>query len=264
MSKLIWSQTDPWFGGFSGAEVTEDGTDITLITDKGSLVTATMLRENGVLTALKLRGHVLLTPTVRVSSESFELDAEGLAMDAHGHAFVSFEQDHRVEQVDLDSARILGALTTTEFVDLQDNSGLEALAVHPDGTLYTLPERSGMIDTPFPVFTHVGGEWHVAHHIPRRGPFLPVGADFSDDGLFYLLERAVTPLGFRSRIRRFDLAAPDLDEEVLLTTGPGQFDNFEAISIWRDMSGQTFVTLVSDDNFLPIQQTQIVEFALEE
>ena len=26
------------------------------------------------------------------------------------------------------------------------------------------------------------------------------------------------------------------------------------------MSGQTFVTLVSDDNFLPIQQTQIVEF----
>ena len=263
-SNVIWSQSEPWFGGFSGAEVSANGQAITLVTDKGSLVTATMIRENGKLSAMQLRSHAPLTHANGALLRNKRTDAEGLAIDAQGRAFVSFEHRHRVVQIDLKSARTLGGIPNPDFASLQPNAGLEALAVDANGTLFTLPELTGNADTPFPIFTLTNNEWKIAHHIPRSGPFLPVGADFGDDGLFYLLERAITPLGFRSRIRRFNLTAPDLGEETLITTGPGRFDNLEALSIWRNKAGQTYLTLISDDNFMAIQRTQIVEFILTE
>ena len=45
---------------------------------------------------------------------------------------------------------------------------------------------------------------------------MAVGADFGPDNLLYLLERSDSPLGFWTRVRRFDLAQDDLAEEILL------------------------------------------------
>lgn len=263
-SNVIWSQSDSWFGGFSGAEVMEQGSSITLITDKGRLVLAKMVRETGKLKAIQLLSQTQLTDADGTDLIDHHADAEGLAIDGQGHAFVSFERDHRIVPLNLKSARVGRGVSNPAFTDLIANSGFEALANHPDGRLYTLPERSGTTKAPFPVFTLAHGRWVITQHIPQRDPFRPVGADFGDDGLFYLLERAASPLGFRSRIRRFDFTSPDLSEQILLTTYPGRFDNLEALSIWRDRMGQTHLTLISDDNFLAIQRTQIVEFALTE
>jgi hypothetical protein len=264
LSNVTWSQSDSWFGGFSGAEVSENGTRISLISDRGTLVMADMIRENGTLAAMQLRAQIPLAGAHGAALSNAESDPEGLAIDRQGRAFVSFEHDHRVARINLKTGHVTDGTKSPAFTKFELNSGLEALAVDPIGTLYTLPERSGGKRTPFPLFTFVNGAWLVAHHIPRRGPFMPVGADFSGDGLFYLLERAATPLGFRSRIRRFDLSADDLKEETLLTTSPGRYDNLEALSIWKNAAGQTFLTLISDDNFLAIQQTQIVEYELTE
>lgn len=264
LSNVIWSQPDAWFGGFSGAEVSDGGGQITLITDQGRLISAAMIRENGALKAMQLRSQTVLTDANGTELIDDGSDAEGLAIDHQGRAFISFEREHRVAELYLQSGRVGKSMPNPDFADLQKNSGLEALAVHPNGALYTLPERSGATTTPFPVFTFADGSWRIARLIPRRGPFMPVGADFDDNGLFYLLERAASPLGFRSRIRRFDFAAPNLGEQTLLTTGPGRYDNLEAISIWHNNAGQTFLTLISDDNFLAIQRTQIVEFLVTE
>jgi len=138
------------------------------------------------------------------------------------------------------------------------------LAIHPDGTLYTLPEVSKAKGAPFPLFALKKDQWQITHTLPRRGPFMAVGADFDTNGRLYLLERAVSPLGFRSRIRRFDLSTPDLGEITLLQSPPARFDNMEAISVWTNAAGKTQLTLISDDNFLSIQQTQIVEFEVTE
>ena len=100
--------------------------------------------------------------------------------------------------------------------------------------------------------------------MPQRGPFQPTGADIGPDGLLYILERAFTPLGFRSRIRRVDPNSPGVEAQTLITTSPGVHDNLEGISVWQSHSGATCLTLVSDDNFLAIQTSELVEYALTE
>lgn len=264
LSNVVWSRADGWFGGFSGAEVSNNGARITLISDRATLVVADMLREDGTLVALQLRQRMPLTDAAGVTLPNGQSDPEGLAIDAQGRAFVSFEQDHRVARLNLKTGRTSDNMRSPEFAKLLSNAGLEALAIHPDGTLYALPEQASTTGAPIPVFTFTANEWRVTQQIPRSGSFVPVGADFGKDGLLYVLERAISPFGFLSQIRRFDLTEPDLAEQTLITTRPGRFDNFEALSVWQNAAGQTFLTLVSDDNFLALQQTQIVEFLVTE
>ena len=51
------------------------------------------------------------------------------------------------------------------------------------------------------------------------------------------------------------------DEEILLTTRPLQYDNLEGISVWDDGQGIR-LTMISDDNFLIVQRTELVEYRL--
>jgi hypothetical protein len=39
-------------------------------------------------------------------------------------------------------------------------------------------------------------------------------------------------------------------------------DNLEGLSVWRDDQGVLHATMISDDNFIFVQQTQIVEYRL--
>ncbi|QFT58416.1 hypothetical protein FIU94_06210 [Sulfitobacter sp. THAF37] len=262
VSSVNWTQPDDWFGGFSGLEVGADGQSAYLITDRSMLVRIRLIRDAGRITAVQTLGHRPLTRVDGTLAKGNAADSEGLAIGPDGTVYVSFEHLHRVGKVNLATGATHRLPDHPDFAGLPDNSGLEALAVDPDGTVFAIPESSASRQTGYAVFTFDGLRWQTAFRIPRRGPFRPVGADFDADGLLYLLERTVTPLGFRSRIRRFDPTAADWGETTLFTSSVGRFDNLESISLWRDNSGATRVTTVSDDNFLPIQRTQIVEFVL--
>ena len=263
-ANLIWKGDAPWFGGFSGAEVTQGGAQITLLTDKGKLVYAEMRREMGQLKRLQVtKVSPVRHPMGQPIGGQFA-DAEGIAIGPGGQTFLSFEQAQRVVRMDPKTQTTIRLPDHPDFDRMARNKQLEALAIHPNGTLFTLAERVPANRKTFPLYAFSNDTWRVSHQIPRRGPFLMVGADFDDRGQLYLLERAVSPLGFRSRIRRFDLNAPDLGETQLMISSPGRFDNLEALSVWRDPKGNIRLTLVSDDNFLRIQRTQIVEFTLTE
>ena len=263
-ANLIWKRDAPWFGGFSGVEVTERGAQITLLTDKGTLVYAQMHREMGQLTQLKVTNTAPVRHAGGRPVGGLFADAEGIAIGPSGQTYLSFELIQRVVRIDPKTQITTRLPDHPDFDRMARNKQLEALAIHPNGTLFTLAERVPAQRKSFPLYAFSNGRWRVTHQIPRKGPFMMVGADFDDKGQLYLLERAVSPLGFRSRIRRFDLNAPDLGETQLMTSGPGRFDNLEALSVWRDPEGNTRLTLISDDNFLPIQRTQIVEYLLTE
>ncbi|HSD92174.1 MAG TPA: hypothetical protein VLB11_04020, partial [Methyloceanibacter sp.] len=53
--------------------------------------------------------------------------------------------------------------------------------------------------------------------------------------------------------------------EVLLEADDSlNIDNMEAIAAHRTSSGETVLTVMSDDNFNPLQRTLILQFALPE
>jgi len=259
-----WRADDPAFGGFSAFEVLDGGARFVAVSDKGAWAMGGMAREEGRLTRATLAG---IGPLHGISGEPLggrETDAEGMAVDARGRIYLSFEGFHRVRRYD----RIDGAATDVPshraFRRMQDNSGFEALAIDAAGILHAIPERSGAWDRPFPVYRFRHGRWDHALRLPREGKFLVVGADFGPDGQLYVLEREFSWLGgFATRLRRFAVGPEGINGgTTLLQTRLGELDNMEGISVWQDDRGRTRVTLISDDNFLALQRTLLAEYIL--
>jgi hypothetical protein len=179
--------------------------------------------------------------------------------------FISLERLHEVWRVSPDGEVIERLPRHPDFAALQGNASLEALAADAEGALYALPERSGSWTRPFPVWRYADGVWSRAFEVPRRGRFLPVGADFGPDGRLYLLERRMPlPFDFATRVRRFEIVDGQIvSEETLLETPPGLHDNLEGLAVWRDDDGAIRLTMVSDDNYSRFQKTEIVEYRLQ-
>lgn len=258
-----WRSDAPGFGGFSGFELAEDGEGFMTISDRGRFVEGRLIRENGRITAVESTDPQPLRNTGgKTMSRKVAQDAEGLAIGADGRRYISFEGKARVWVYD-SMARAVALPEHPDFAGMQRNSSLEALAVDSRGRLYTLPERSGQMTRPFPVYRFDGTAWDQPFSIPRIGGFQPTGADIGPDGLFYLLEREFTGLGFRSRVRRFALGETALGPgETLLVSHLARHDNLEGIAVTRAPGGQIRLTMISDNNFNAFQRGEIVEYLL--
>ena len=266
LSDVVWTMDDPRFGGFSAIEVQPDGLGFVALSDKGAFVRGRFERDGEGRIA-----RITASPPVPLKGQGEEplrpgrTDSEGLAMAPDGSAWVSFEGPARV----LRYARLNGPAenlpSPPEFARMQPNSALEALAIGPDGTLYTLPERSGGEKRPFPVYRFRNGTWDHDLSIPRSGGYLAVAADIGPDGRFYLLERQFRGLaGFSTRLRRFDLGKTLTGETTLLQTPVGLHANLEGMSVWRDGAGRLTATLIADDRFSFLFATRIIEYRLHD
>lgn len=252
------------FGGLSGLHVFDGGETFLAISDAGRFLRGKLTRTNGKLSGGSLGQLINMIGVDGTRYSGLNADSEGLALDAAGNIYVSYESNHRVRKFEDVDKPALSIPKADAFKTLQRNSSLEALAAAPDGTLYTLPERSGDLERPFPVWRFANGKWREYAKIPRRGRFLTVGADIGPDGRFYLLERDFRGLlGFGTRVRSFEMTPKGLqDEKNLLQSGLGEHDNLEGISVWQDETGSLRVTMVSDDNFQFFQTTELVEYIL--
>lgn len=265
LGSYTWRAKTPGFGGFSGLEVSDGGMGFTAISDRGALVTGRFRREEGLIAGVD---GAALTPLGSASGGALSVylsDAEGLAIDGQGRIFISFEGAHRVwAYPSLSRAEPLPVAPAFAAIP-NPNSGLEALAVDAEGRLYTMPERSGQLTRPFPVYRLEGDTWEQPFSIPRSDGFLMVGADFDDAGRLYVLERGFPGFGFRSRVRRFTLEGDGIArDDTLLSTHTLRHDNLEGLSVWRDAAGDIRLTMISDDNFQPIQRTEFVEYRVRE
>jgi hypothetical protein len=260
-----WQMTDAQFGGLSSIEMAADGMGFTAMSDRGTLFQGRITRD-GAGAIMAVRDVVILTLK---GSEDAPLnpdhnDTEGLAVAADGTIFISLEGRARVLRYDDPAGSATNLPNADAFGAMQRNSSLEALAIDAQGWLYTLPERSGALNTPFPVYRFRGQDWDQPFSIPRGGQYLAVGADFGPDGRLYLLEREFHGLlGFQSRVRRFVVTDDAIDAgEVVLETVTGQHGNQEGLSVWRDAGGQLRLTMVSDDNFRFFLRTTLVEYRI--
>lgn len=262
VGRLVLTHPDPRFGGLSGIVVAPDGEGVVLVSDRGALVTGRLLREGGRLAGADLSVGRLLTLKGDTIG-GFVGDAEGLAWNGTGGVLIAFEGLHRIVSYAGPETKGVFGFDCPAFRGLQRNSGLEALARGPDGTVHAIPERSGAWERPFPVYRLTDGTCDDRMSLPRRGPFLVTGADIGPDGRLYIVERHFALIGFAVRVRVFTIAGDALTgEEVLLETRLGALGNMEGIAAWRDGDGAIRLLLVEDDNFSALQSSTLVEYRL--
>lgn len=264
---FIWTGQEASFGGFSGIEISPDGSGFHALSDRAWIYWGSVERDGqGLIRGMNIAGRAHLQDSRGVPLKPGYLgDSEGLAVGPDGRIWVSFEGLDRLASYDDPDAPAIRHPRPPELPGMRVNAGLEALAIREDGSLFSLPERSGRETSPFPVLRFADGEWSRFAEIRRDPRWLMVGADFGPDGFLYLLERDFHGLlGFSSRVRRLRLTDDGpRDEEILLETQPLQYDNLEGLSVWHDGQGIR-LTMISDDNFLILQRTELVEYRLVE
>ena len=233
------------------------------LSDRSMLVKALIDRDGDRISAVRILDQWPVLSSTGRALPGFTGDSEGIAIAPDDTIYISFEGIHRVAHyAKPDSpARVLPR--PKSFSDLDSNGSFEGLAIDNQGRLYTLTEKNRTAEGHIPVYRWNGKAWSTPFVLPQRGKFLPVSADFDPDGRFYMLERTVSITGFRSRLRRWRISADTpTSEEILFETATGTHDNLEGLSIWRDNQNRLRATMISDDNFLALQRTELVEYLL--
>lgn len=207
------------------------------------------------------------------SEEKWRVDAEGLAVRGE-EVLVSFERRSRVDVYPANapgSSRPTGSLPLQiPLKELRNNRGLEAIMVAPEasalaGEVVVVSEKS--LNASGDIYAAVlTGPSKGVFFVKRHPPYDVTDGDFLPNGDLLLLERRFSIAeGIGMRIRRIDgsrLVPGNLvDGPVLLEADFGeQIDNMEGLDVSTDEAGQTFVTLVSDDNHSILQRNLVLEF----
>jgi hypothetical protein len=270
------------FGGYSALALDASGTTLLAVSDAG-----TWLRANLDYDGRKLKGlsDVVLGPILgkdgKPLSDDAERDAEGMTLIGsdigRGTAYVSFERNQRILRYPFIPASFgpsAGSIPLPAAAKrMKANQGIEALALigagKLKGTLVAFSERLLDKNGNLQGFL-IGGPAPGPIALRRIGGFdMTDAAGLPDGGIIVLERRFRYSEGVKMRIRRI---APSeikrgalIQGEILLeATDLLNIDNMEAIAVHRSRSGETILTLMSDDNFSPLQRTLIMQFALPE
>ena len=256
-----WQFEHPDFGGLSALHLWPDGLRFLALSDRGRFLQGDLTRDAaGRIVAADVARMGRLLGLGGQALKPRESDSEGVAVAADGTVYVSFEGPGggRVWRYDRIDGPAKALPRPDAFKAMSLNGSLEALAIDAKGWLYALPE--GAVAGGHALW-RFDGDWAQIGVVPQRGAFLPVAADFGPDGRLYLLERRfVFPIGFASRLSVLHPGAWDRPETLWQST-LGEYDNLEGLSVTRGPKGLR-ATMVSDDNFMAVQRTELVEVDL--
>ena len=267
------SSDDARFGGLSGLLVDGGGGQLTAVTDRGDLVTASLTYDNGGWLVGVHDGRIAALNGLNGAElkGKKQKDAESLALSPDGGLVVSFEHKHRIwhyaagaEGTGLKPA----ALPSPDgLAKAPKNKGIEALVALGGGRLLAITQGRDK-DPDVNAYLWQDGAWSRLSY-PKHGPFKPTGAARLPDGDVIVLERRFTLLGgLSARLVRLEAVAiqpgATLEgREIAEIRPPLTVDNMEGIAARRDDLGRTLIYLVSDDNFNAWQRTLLLLFALE-
>ena len=265
------------FGGISGLRMEPDGNRFLAVNDRGRWLRGRIIYSGSAPAAIAdAEIAPMLGPDGKRLAVSGSYDTEAIAEDA-GWVYVGIERVHRIVKYDFAKrglqARAEPVAVPAEFKSLPSNRGIEGLAVAPKGsplagTLIAVTEAALDASGNIKAFL-LGGASAGNFSIKRRDDFSVTDCATLPGGDLLILERRVSWLSAAVRIRR--LAAGDLragatvDGEAIFYADFGQqIDNFEALGVHRGSAGETVLTLISDDNFSPLQRTLLMQFTMLE
>ena len=254
------------YGGFSGLVVNNQGSEALVVTDKSIFFVLELRRnEDDNLTGYSVikRGRILSSKGEHLTGRN--IDSESIVMDANNNYYISFESNHRIMMhAEVDGKGVF-LPKHPMFKKLSVNKGIEALAIDNDNRLIAIPEKppSGISD--IPIFRLQDNKWEIIKYVKIKDGFLVTDAEVLPLGLLLILERHFSwTQGFKTRFRLISLDKFDNTEPItVFTSTANQFDNLEGVTLWRDKKGEMRILTVSDDNFHPLQQSEIREFFLK-
>ena len=277
-SGLVLTSAAKGFGGFSGLWRDPVRPRLVAISDHARWLTAE-IRYDG--TRLAGLSEARISPVLGEGGIALRqgpsYDCESLAM-ADGIAYVGIERTHQIRRFDWGASgpRAEGRPIPVprDVAGLESNGGIEALAIAPpghplSGSLLAFAEVSPEgEDAPVPAWVVTGAD-RFAFRVAKTEKYSITDAAFLATGDLLLLERSFSPLhGSGCRIRRFARdairAGATIDGEVIFEADRSyEIDNMECLTVHRDAAtGETALTLMSDDNFMPFQRTLLLEFTL--
>jgi hypothetical protein len=265
------------FGGISALRLATDGNRFLAVTDKARWLRGRIVYREGKPDGLEdVEMAPVLGPDGRPITARGWYDTEAIAEDG-GTVYLGLERVHQIMRFDYGkdglSARGQPIAVPPAVKRLPSNKGIEGLVFVPKGmplggSLLAFSER-GLDDAGNLLAFIIGGPSPGNFTVRRAGDFDISDATLLPPGDLLVLERRFSFLsGVAIRIRRIPLAGVRpgalVDGPALLEADMGyQIDNMEGLAIHRT-GGQTVLTLISDDNFSPIQRTVLLQFTLIE
>ncbi|MEP9376728.1 esterase-like activity of phytase family protein [Aquabacter sp. CN5-332] len=266
----------PGFGGISGFVLEPGGKGFLALTDAGLFLKGNLVTEGDRPTGLSdVMAAAMLDEKGRIQATRGRGDAEALAV-APDAVYVTFEDINEIWSYpgpDPLGKTGVPVPVPAGVKQLRDNLGLEALVYVPGppmtGALIAVGEQGATETADLPGFI-IGGPRPGAFTIKKSSRFSATDAALGPKGELFLLERHYAPtMGVSMQLRRFKLAdvkpGAVLEGEVLVTADMGyEIDNMEGLSATVNAKGETILTMISDDNFNPLQRTILLRFALVE
>jgi hypothetical protein len=266
---FVLGAVDPRFGGLSGLWLAPDGHELIMASDHGTIWRATLEHEDDRLTGFAdwkaaALGGVAGDPPGRI-------DAEALADDATGGLVVAVEGALPLRRIARDDPTAAEPLPAADLLSEAGadggNTGIEALATLQGGALLALSEGIFAAPGELAAWLIEDGRVTPLRYLVSDG-FVPTGADRLDDTIYIVERRFSLPDGgFASRVVALDVEqvrqGGPLRAHPLAQLGrPAISENFEGIGVRRGADGRPLIYLVSDDNFLPLQRTLLLQFSL--
>ena len=254
------------YGGFSGLLINNAGTEALVVTDKSFFFVLELRRDdNDILTgysAIK-KGRILSSKGEHLNGRN--TDSESIAMDANNNYYISFESNHRIMMHTEVEGKGIFVPKHPMFRKLSVNKGIEALAIDNENRLIAIPEKPPLGISDIPIFRLQNNKWEIIKYVKIEDNFQVTDAEILPMGLLLILERKFSwTQGFKTRFRLISLDKFDNTEPIIVfTSTANQFDNLEGMTFWKDKKGEMRILTVSDDNFHPLQQSEIREFFLK-
>lgn len=268
---LVLTSTSPAFGGISGFTLSADDRFLA-VTDAGVFLSGRLDLDGDRPTGLsEVKAAALKDDAGRLQAQRGRGDSESLAV-APDAVYVGMESVNEIWRYPRDPLGRDGSRVPAPAIrDLRYNLGLESLLYVPSGplkgALVGIGEDGIVAGEDLPGFI-IGGADPGRFTIRKSGPFNATDLALAPNGDLYLLERHFSlSTGVLMQVRRFALAEVKpgavLSGTVLGTFDSGyEIDNMEGLAVTTNAAGETLLTLVSDDNFSPVQRTILLRFAV--
>lgn len=263
-----WSlhSNDPRFGGISALHV-ENGA-LMALSDTGMLFGfRAPSGRDGVPMSVR---QLLKGP----GSPLRKKDRDTEAMVVHGrHAWIAYERRNVVWRYDRGTLTSSAASAPAGMSEWHANTGSEGMVRLKDGRFLIFSERVRRNGTSeallFAGDAALAGTGAVSFsYRPPRGYRVTDAAVLPDGGLLFLNRRWSYLDGISAKLTLVE--RPKLEEGAILAgteianfAPPVTTDNFEALSVTLE-GGRTILWIASDDNFIALQRSLLLKFALAE